>query len=539
MNDLDTVGRRHAQIVISSVADIPRPPVDTLVSKPARASRGGLLVTAVGAVVVVGIFAMLVARSSDAPPATNPEPPPASSSVATSSTTLESTSLASFDVSSFIEAKLDGAFVEPAAGEVGVIALVPVESEKEFDTRLNSVTLSELESYTYVPAIDLAAAVERFAEEHGTDPIEGDWVAYGLVPQFWDSPISDWIDKLTDVAGVQIARVDFEPLATRIPDGWQVIADLSFGVSTGAVVQTVDAGVVVIDGVSTRLIFDDGSWVTGDPSPLGVRSSCCGDVTGLSAGDSVVLIKAGNSETWILDVETLTWHQAETPPATGYAVGRERYPLGSALIDGELVVVTAAGRYADAISTVAALNIDTGTWHELEPVPSPIAVGGVTNDGNRLVVAGTAQDANNNVIGSRNPVTYQYMAESGWEELGPIPVDGQASTVTWVDNAGLLAWNYDLQSAILDSAGRWRTIDDVPMPLSECYPRSVAVNTGAIAECGGLAWFNSATLAWHPIRTPLAARFASKPTHIIGFLDIGPDSTTLIKYGLPPKTPGN
>ncbi|MEN8239867.1 MAG: hypothetical protein ABFR53_11790 [Actinomycetota bacterium] len=542
MNELDTAGRHHAQVLTSSIADIAPPPVDSLVSIAPRPSRSGFLIAFVGVAVAVGLVAVFAVRNDSAPSVPISESPSTSPSTTTSvppPTTLGPGSLPAFDVSLFINSKLGDAFNERAADKVGVVALVPIESEQAFEDRLNSGTLSELQSYTYVPSVEVMAAAERFAAAQRTAPIEGDWIAYGLVPRYFDSPTGDWIGELSGVDGVRIAQVDFEPLAKLFPDGWQVITDLPFGVSTGAIVQAIDAGVVVIDGTSTRLVLADGSWVDGAPSPLEVQSRCCGDVRGLTAKDSVVLMNAGNSETWILDVETLAWRQAETPPATGFPVGWARYPLGSALIDGDLVVVTAAGRYINAISTVATLDLDTGTWHELDPVPSPIAVGGVTSDGNRLIVAGTAQDANNGVIGDRSPVAYQHTPDNGWEELPSIPVDGQASTVTWVDDAGLVAWNYDQQSAILDSSGQWQVIEDVSMPAMECYPRSVSADAGAVGLCGGLAWFDAATLSWQPIRTPIDARFASTRTDIIGFLGVGRDSTTLIRYDLPPSAPGS
>jgi hypothetical protein len=133
------------------------------------------------------------------------------------------------------------------------------------------------------------------------------------------------------------------------------------------------------------------------------------------------------------------------------------------LLGGDLFVVTAAARTGEATATLAALDVATGVWRELEPVPSPISVGGVTTDGSRVVVAGTQQGPNNNIIGDRSPSAYQYTPGEGWSELPDIPINGPASTVAWVEGAGLLAWNYDLESALLDQSGAWRALDRVPM----------------------------------------------------------------------------
>lgn len=118
-------------------------------------------------------------------------------------------------------------------------------------------------------------------------------------------------------------------------------------------------------------------------------------------------------------------------------------------------------------------------------MPSPISVGGVTTDGERLIVAGTRQDGNNFIIGDRNPVAYEYTSSEGWRELPSIPIDGQAATVAWIDGTGLLAWNYDLQSALFDESGTWRELGDVPMRPAECYPISYATTGRVVAYVAG------------------------------------------------------
>lgn len=97
------------------------------------------------------------------------------------------------------------------------------------------------------------------------------------------------------------------------------------------------------------------------------------------------------------------------------------------------------------------------------------------------------QDANNNVIGDRNPVAYEYTSSEGWRALPSIPRDGQASTVAWVEGAGLLAWNYDLESALLDESRTWRHLSRVPMPPADRYPESKRAEVGVVAFCGGIA----------------------------------------------------
>jgi hypothetical protein len=332
-----------------------------------------------------------------------------------------------------------------------------------------------------------------------------------------------------DCVGESDARVAESPSTSiETPDGWIVVAELLFGVTDRSVIESVDGGVVVVQRDSTEFIGLDGSRISGDGSPLVMPSSCCGGVAGLPAGASLVLIDSNSSDTWVLDVDSLTWHEADPRPAQGYV-------LGSALIDGQLYVVIAAPRSEETSSPLMVLDLETGAWTELEPVPSPISVGGVTNDGNRLIVSGTRQGPNNDIIGGRNPVVYEYIRGEDWHQIADAPIDGQASTIVWVHGSGLVAWNYDLESALLDESGEWERLGDVPMRFGECYPQSVSTTAGAAASCGGVAWFSSASEKWIPIRSPFNTRIATTESALFGFVELGPDHTQLITYQLPPR----
>jgi hypothetical protein len=155
------------------------------------------------------------------------------------------------------------------------------------------------------------------------------------------------------------------------------------------------------------------------------------------------------------------------------------------------------------------------------------------------VLEGTSavrQDGNNSIIGGRQPRLFEFTAAGGWRSLPDIPIDGQAATIVWVDGAGLLAWNYDLESALLDATGSWRRLGNVPMPFCECYPRSVATAGGAAAGGFYVAWFEAATERWHPIRLPADARFAVTSTAIVAFADQDDDGTRMVALPLPPPS---
>jgi hypothetical protein len=141
-----------------------------------------------------------------------------------------------------------------------------------------------------------------------------------------------------------VAVVDFDTPSARLPEGWSVVTDLPIQIVGGAIVDAVDSGIVVLQQSSTVRIGFDGSWDTGEAPPLSIPDSCCGGADGLPAGDALVLIGEGSTTTWILDVETLTWLQADPRPATEYV-------LGSVLLGGDLFVVTGAARTGEATAT--------------------------------------------------------------------------------------------------------------------------------------------------------------------------------------------
>jgi len=283
---------------------------------------------------------------------------------------------------------------------------------------------------------------------------------------------------------------------------WTKIADLPMSIFSGSLVAPVEDGIVVVQTESTTVVGLDGSTASGVRPPVTVTPGCCGSAVGIPVGDRLILFDSYAPGTWVLDPETISWNRVGDRPSTGDV-------LGSALIGDHLYVVTAAARTGAAHSSVAVLDTAAWEWSEIEQVPAAISVGGVTSDGDRLIVAGVRQDSNNNIVGdSREPVAYEYRAEV-WRELPDVPIDGQAATVAWVDGAGLLAWNYDLESALLAPSGNWESTGTVPMDFSECYPYSYQVESGLVAVCGGLAHLEAASRAWSPIPIRFEARYVA------------------------------
>lgn len=535
MSDLDKLARRHADTVRGSLADAEPPPLDTLT--PARrvlVSRGVLTALAAAALVVLVLLPLAFLRSPT-PPTGTVEPDP--DAVAPPDTVGAPAD--PFDLHSFLISKLDGEFRPDEVDQrVAVVVFAPEDLSEEVDLVL--LDLPELEGISYVLAEEVAAAADRFANRHGTEQLEGGWVAYGLIPRFEDSPVAEWEQTLRGIEGIFITQVEFErPPATLDEgwEGWQLVAELPFTIESGAIVEAVDTGIVVVGPTTTRIVGFDGSSTTGGAPPVSIPAACCGTVRGFSTGDSLVLIDYIDATTWILDTQGLTWREADPKPTRGNNVGG--WLLGAVVIDGELFVIDAASRIGDAASAAAALNLETGTWRSIDPVPSPISVGGVTTDGERVIAAGTRQDHNNMIIGDPSPVAYAYTDTDGWRQLPSIPIHGQASTVVWVEGTGVLAWNYGLESAVFDQSNTWRGTGEVPMSPSECYPQSDPATIGVVGRCGGIAWFDPATEAWTPIWPESAQafnpRFTVSPNRIVAFVEVARDQTQLLTYPLPPK----
>ena len=430
-----------------------------------------------------------------------------------------------FDVGAFASSLFGTAFGDN--DRVALIVLVPEESQSLLEGTTFAL-LNELEGYSWVGPDDAKDAAADFAEEAGTAEVQGSWVAYGLIPEFDDTSIDDWERILGDVAGTVTAVRTVTSVEVNLPKGWTVLADLPFGVSSGAAVTFTDDGAVVVDRTATRFIGLDGSVASTDIQPLPVVELCCGSAQVFPAGDSIVGVSEGAVSSWVLDVPTLSWREVERRPSSGFVLGATR-------TNGALAMLTAAARTGAGVSHVIVLDLASGSWTEIGPVPEPIAVGGITSDSERIFAAGTHQGGNNNILGGDpNPNVWEYTSAGGWSELPEMPIHGQASTITWIEDAGLLAWNYDLEAVLLDRSGEWRGLGQVAMPPAECYPRSQAAQGGAFAFCGGLAWFDSATLEWEAIPNPQHpfGWYGVVDGRLVGILRTERDQSLLIEYQL-------
>jgi hypothetical protein len=205
------------------------------------------------------------------------------------------------------------------------------------------------------------------------------------------------------------------------------------------------------------------------------------------------------------------------------------------VVSDSLIVVERGGRSIVSESRVVALDLDSLSWRSLPSLPTTIDVGDVTTDGTSVYVAGVAQDLNNNIIGlPRWPRLFVSEPGDPWTELASVPIDGQAATIGWVNDLGLLAWNYALEAALWVPGAGWRPLDDVPIPAGECYPSVETTSDGAVGHCFQSVYFDGTNLVWSPIREPYFGKIAVTPDAIYAVMDTGRATSLFIAMDLPP-----
>ncbi|MDA3039636.1 MAG: hypothetical protein O3C27_08920 [Actinomycetota bacterium] len=436
-----------------------------------------------------------------------------------------------FDTEAFAAAKLSGA-LDQTEDMVAVVAIIPPDENAGFEAAIGSLT--ELAGYSMVPADDLASAASAFAAARGSAELEDGWIAYGLIPQFQDSPVSDWVDRLRArfPRAVLVGTGFAVPTQPPAPDGWTVLADLPIGALDHPTVAAIGDLVVILGPESTFVVHPNGKVETAPAAPMLSPDACCPSVYPIGALQAALIVPDDQSgEAWLFEAERLAWTRLDDRPNPHLSL------LGAAMIDGRLIVVNRAPQDAPGSSPVDELDLETGSWEPLDPLPVPISNGAVATGDDRLVVSGTLQGPNNNIVGDPNPSVLRFDGDAGWSVDQPAPISGQAATVVPLPDGQLLALNYGLEAALADRDGNWTAVDDVPMSESECFPQATPVDDGVIALCGGVAWWDSATAGWTPIPTPggPGGQLVATSNGLVALVGGARERSSLLFLPLPPR----
>lgn len=532
MIDLDTIAREHGRVVREAVANTDRPPIGSLSPGRRTTSPSPLdprLVVAAAVLftaAVIGFVAVLGTKTIETVAGSTDSTASLANGSSPVSTTRSIDALP-FDVQAFVAAER-GALFGDDADRIGVAALVPLAHVERFYDVIHLANLNELETFVAAEWDVVRSRAEAFADREGTAPLEDFWFAVGFIPRFADSPTAQWAERIAGRAGslgTVVVALDFEP--PGIPDGWTAVADVPFGTSEDASVVGVDSGMLVVDADATSLVRPDGSIAVGEPPPAGIPGPCCGEFRSDVVGDAVVFTRTASGESWLFEVDGMSWREIDRRPLLRSAVG-------SAVVDGKLVVVEQAGRSIVAESRVVVLDPATGEWTSLPSLPEGVDVGGVTTDGERVYVAGTSQDLNGLIVGDQNPRLYVLDGSGVWETLPEIPIRGQASTIGWVGDKGLLAWNYDLEAALLDDSGTWQPLESVPIAEAECYPHVDVTTYGVVGFCSEPVFLDGESVTWVNIEPVSQGRYAVLDTEILALMRSERNGNLLVRFPLPP-----
>ena len=363
------------------------------------------------------------------------------------------------------------------------------------------------------------------------DPETGSWRNYpggGLAPRVNGAVV--WADGLLVAWGGSVRGPDGSPGGaddgvvyapgppgtqrdtSGLDDRWTLLTALEVG--DAEVRLAAVAGDEVIVGTTDEVIaIDRGGGVRrAEPGPL--VSRCCPSRLGIGAGSAVVVLFDSDATSWRLDVESLEWTQLPGLPSDGY--------LLDATWTGREVVAVFVRRGVDVASAetlVAALDPGQGTWRPLPEPPVPINRGGVAALGDRVVLSGTLQEFGNHIVGEPEPVVFELSGDE-WLRVDSPPISGQAA-VAVPTATGYLAWNYNLDLAVLDDTG-WHPAEPLPGPSGECTPDGTWTDVGWVTNgCGGIAVFD-ADGTWRAIPAAFVPDMAD-------WLAIGDDRAVIVR----------
>jgi hypothetical protein len=379
-----------------------------------------------------------------------------------------------FDAEAFVADHIDDLFTE-------IPALVVVFSANtNFENVVNE--LPEVVSYS-------VEYVGAFARREGLAEPETELVAIGLWAAYPDTDVGLWIESLRSRFPVLAALPGaqyFDPVT--ISSRWQPIASLELASGSirlaasyqHAMIVTSEAAWLIDQGQLPQEIAYPPTWSAEDWRLVG-------------AGDRFVAFNDGDQGA-IFAADS--WSVFETISGPGRFFG------ASSIVD-RFFVVTAPTRNEATPGIVLELDLTDGTWTELATVPEAINVGDVVAVDGSIVVSGTRQGANNNLIGDTQPGVHIFDIETlTWTTIQDAPISGQAASVGG-SGPYLLAWNYDMQYSVHppEPEKAWSLPKRVPLDEMECYPRTVSGPQRTVANfCGQLAVF--ATGEWSVLPTP-------------------------------------
>lgn len=502
---LDDLARIRAEEVREWLFDTEPPPFGFVTARSVRSSSGGvwrkLAVVGVAALALIPLALFVGDGLGTGEPPNTTTPP--GIAAPTFPPTTEAAPRPPFELEAFLRSRLAG-----TAHDTQIAVLVMLPDSADFP----DLELVELEDTEQFPWFRVENAAQRFVEVNRTEPLEGEWRVYGLVPEFHESPVDEWVARLSEYPDVTAVVVsDFEAPHKAPPEGWEVVADLPITLAPATIIAPMGSGIVVIQENDTFRINSDGSITRGEPSPDYVPGQFIGGAPRAAWSDEILALWSGavGAFTWILDGEALTWSdRIEQNPG--------QFHLGSTVL-GDAIYVLALPSGQEPISAQLMSIGPTESWTQHPDPPVRISRGDLTTDGSSVYVVGRS--------------VMRYTTGTGWDILPDVALNHLASSIVWVEGFGLYAWDYEMRFAHLSGDG-WEYLDDVPLEFSECGPRSHALPGGFMADfCGQAAWFDAGSGTWQMPTHNFRLRPVVTDQGLYGFLTLSRGRTALIRYG--------
>lgn len=301
-------------------------------------------------------------------------------------------------------------------------------------------------------------------------------------------------------------------LASELPEGWTELPappEVRSGAATAWTgSQLLVWGGYVFDGGGDKSPADDGfvfdassrTWAAIPNSPLSRRAGAASAWTGKElliwggwTGECCVPSEAFLADGAAYDPVRGTWRQMPSAPIEA------RAPFST--WTGEELIVWGSrdrtARYRDG----AAYDPASETWRVIPESPIEITDGSAVWTSGEMIVFGAALDDNNHAKTATDIGAAYDPTTDSWRSIADSTLSPQAATAAWPGSGEMIAWDYDQATAAYDPrSDTWRDLKRVPVPFSECYPRSVAIPGHVFGDfCGRSVTFSVAEDRWREI----------------------------------------
>ena len=173
----------------------------------------------------------------------------------------------------------------------------------------------------------------------------------------------------------------------------------------------------------------------------------------------------------------------------------------------EVIVWGGGGKSSKAAADGAAYDPVTDEWRKIARAPINLNNVNLTWTGSEMVALGSRLDFGNHAS-TRVAVGAAYdPASDSWRRIADSMLSPQAESTAWAGGR-VVAYDYSPDYQLYNPAtDTWSPKRPMPMRFGECYPDSIAVPGGVIANfCGQVAAYDAGTRSWTKVTGGLTRR---------------------------------